>query len=277
MSTEDLLQVFPAPPHAVPLHGLYLSSAIRPEGTITRPCVYADFIASLDGLIALVEPGEHLHQVPKATANPQDWRLYQELAACADLLVTSGRYMRNLARGTAQAGLPVSAAQEFSDLVELRSAQNRTPQPALVIVSTSLDFSVPPGLCDQRRVYIATGEMTDARRRAAFEAQGLHVLITGRAAHVEGRPLIGRLVQLGFGNIELIGGAKLLGTLLAGRVLDRLYLTQAHRMLGGRMFDTLLNGQLLAPPADFRLRALYLDTRGGFEQSFSIYDRYPQD
>lgn len=277
MSAEELLQVFPAPARHVALRGLYLSDALRPAGSATRPFVYANFVASLDGRIALVGPDDHVHQVPKTTANTRDWRLYQELVAGADVLVTSGRYMRELARGNAQAGVPIGESAEFADLVKWRGAQGRTLQPALAIVSASLDFSIPDKLPDQRSVYVVTGAGSERNERTRLAAQGADIVIAGNESRVAGKRLIAALTGIGFANIELIGGAELLGALLADRVLDRLYLTQAHRILGGRAFDTLLNSPLLDPPVDFRLHSLCLDTAAGFEQSFSIYDRCPPD
>jgi len=44
--------------------------------------------------------------VPRAIANERDWRLFQELSAQADIFLTSGRYLREWAKGQAQEILP---------------------------------------------------------------------------------------------------------------------------------------------------------------------------
>jgi len=48
--------------------------------------------------------------VPDSVANPRDWRLFQELAAQADVLVMSARHLRELAAGAAQDSLRLSDA-----------------------------------------------------------------------------------------------------------------------------------------------------------------------
>ena len=62
--------------------------------------------------------------------------------------------------------------------------------------------------------------------------------------------------------------------LLADGVLDRLYVTLAHRLLGGAPFAGMVEGPLLEPPVDLTLNTLYLDTVGfdGVGQMFVSYD-----
>lgn len=272
---EQVLRLFPGPSGHVPLRGLYLDDSLRPMGTPTRPCVYASFIASLDGRISLPDPETKNRKVPRAIANPRDWRLVQELAASADVLVTSGRYIRDLAAGIAQDNLPVSDQPEFVDLHAWRRARSLAPQPAVAIVSSSLDFSIPEALLHSgRAIYIATGDGADAKRVQALTAQGVRVLKAGSGTRIEGRALVAALTQEGFGNIDMTAGSVLLNALLAAGVLNCLYLTQACRILGGLAFETLYTGEELAPPADFKLRALYHDGGGndGIDQLFSVLD-----
>lgn len=272
VSDHDLLQLLPGPTRSIPLRGLYLDDALRPKGAVSRPFVYASFIASLDGRISLPDPASRTHKVPGATANPRDWRLFQELMANADVLVTSGRYMRDLNAGVAQAGIPVSHKPEFTDLIEWRRSRGVADQPAVAIVSASLDVFIPAGLPNERAVYVVTGADADRDKMAALEKENVRVLVAGDGARVEGYRLVSALAGEGFGNIDMVGGADLFNTLLADNVFNRLYLTQAHRLTGGRSFDTLVKGEQLNPPAALKLRALFLDTAGEVEQSFAVYD-----
>lgn len=274
-SQEPVLRLFPGPGEPAPLHGLYLDESLRPSGTPVRPCVYASFIASLDGRISLPDPDTKTRKVPRAIANPRDWRLVQELAASADVLVTSGRYIRDLTAGVAQDNLPVSDKPEFADLLEWRRAQGLAPQPAVAIVSSSLELPMPEALLHSgRAIYVVTGAAADASRIRTLTAQGVRVLKAGTGSRIEGRALVAALVREGFGNIDMTAGAQLLNALLTAGVLDRLYLTQACRVLGGRAFETLHTGEELNPPADFKLRSLYYDAGedGAIEQLFSVFD-----
>ena len=62
----------------------------------------------LDGRISLPSARTGKFSVPAAIRNARDWRLFQELAACADALVTSGRYVRDLPHGVSARSFPVS-------------------------------------------------------------------------------------------------------------------------------------------------------------------------
>lgn len=276
ISAKPVLRLFPGPAAAASLRGLYLGDSLRPSGTPAQPFVYASFIASLDGRIALVDPETHAFKVPRAIANPRDWRLFQELAASADVLVTSGRYIRDLADGVAQDDLPVSGKPEFADLHAWRRARGLAPQPAVAIVTNHLDLPIPEALLQSgRKIYIAAGATADRPLVETWTARGVRVLKAGSGARVEGRALVAALAQEGFGSIDMVGGSMLLDMLLVDRVLDRLYLTQACRILGGQPFDTLMKGPLLDPPGAFELRALCYDAAEGdaVEQLFMVLDR----
>ena len=100
---DDILRLYPFPTIQIPLVGAYLAHNLRQHsGEIGKTLVYANFVVSLDGRIAIPPPSGIGLMVPKATANGRDWRLYQELAAQADIILSSGRYLREWAEGRAQ-------------------------------------------------------------------------------------------------------------------------------------------------------------------------------
>lgn len=85
---------------SVPLTGLYLGSNLRSLAFHNRAYVYSNFLLSLDGRIALEESASGACIVPQQTANQRDWRLLLELAAPADALIMSGRYLSQLGQGS---------------------------------------------------------------------------------------------------------------------------------------------------------------------------------
>ncbi|MDN5848869.1 MAG: hypothetical protein L0H63_04415 [Nitrococcus sp.] len=86
--TPSLLRLYPPPIEATALEGLYLNAPLVPSSLNAGLFVYANFVMSLDGRIAIVQPpGRQV--VPSTTANPHDWRLLQELAGHADVLILS--------------------------------------------------------------------------------------------------------------------------------------------------------------------------------------------
>jgi len=278
VDAKDLLRIFPTPVEHVPLHGLYLNERFAPPATRFASFVYANFIASLDGRISLPDPQTSKRTAPRAITNRRDWRLFQELAACADALLTSGRYVRDVPGGVSAQSFPVSSKPEYSDLVRARVSRGLPPQPSVVIVTASLDLPPLSALVEAgRSVYVATGSAADPHKVADVESQGARVLSVGKGARVEGAKLIGALAREGHRNIALIGGGEILETLIVDNALDRLYLTVACRLLGGLTFDTLMTGPALEHAAGFRLNALHYDAAGmeedDVEQLFAIFDR----
>ena len=276
LSNDTVIQLYPGVQQELRLEGLYLQPVPNDARDAESPLVYTNFITSLDGRIAIDHPVSGERGVPEHITNPRDWRLYQELAARADVLLVSARYLRELEQGKAQANVPLSDDPAFADLLSWRLQQGLDPQPAIVVLSASLDLPLAVlQALQHRRVYVATGakdtDKTDSIHN--IERCGARMLYSGDDARVEGRRLVAQLAQQGFRNMYSIAGPGVLETLLRAQVLDRIYLTQVHRLIGGISFDTLFEGHLLNPPADFKLRALYYDEHGGDNcgQFFGIY------
>ena len=217
---NNVLRLFPGPPEPVELHGLYLRKPLRPTAVGAKPFVYTNFIASLDGRISLPDPQTAKRTVPSAIANARDWRLFQELAACADSLVMSGRYVRDLPRGVSATSFPVSVKPEHGDLLQWRLAHGLAPLPAIVIVTASLELpSLVPLVESGRPVYVATGNAADPLEVARIEADGVRVLRVGGGARAEGGRLIERSAQEQHRTIAMLGGGEVLHALVVDDVL----------------------------------------------------------
>lgn len=278
--TDQVIRLFPTPAQNLALRGLYLGQAIRNQPPPKdRAYVYANFITSLDGRIAVAADGETDASLAEAVTNPRDWRLFQELAVQADLLITSGRYLREYAAGARQEILQVYNDPNFEDLKEWRLEQDLPAQPALAVISRSLNFQVPSSLAEaERALLIFTTHDADPQRIRALEAQSAQVIIAGEGS-VSGALLAKAAYELGYRWIYSTAGPKVHHLLLSGGVLDRLHLTFANRILGGSPFASIVEGSLLQPPADFVLQSLYLDPHalGGLGQLFAAYSRVSRD
>ena len=268
-------RLIPSPPQQIPLEGLYLGHDLHRKGSPGRPFVYSNFITSLDGRIAIAREGSDTYEVPAATMNARDWRLYQELAGQADLLLTSGRYFRQSAQGEAQDELPLGSAAEFDDIRDWRSEHGLAPQPDIAIMSGSLNIpldSLKP--YRNRRIYVITGEAADPDRMATLQAHGIAVIRAGSGTRVDGRQMLDKLAQHDYRCIYAIAGPAVFHTLLAARSVDRLYLTIAQQILGGDSYDTLSRGALLEPAQGMRLVALCHDPQepAAAGQLFGIFE-----
>ncbi len=271
----DLLQLYPPPHASLPLPRLYLEHPLHRLCADASPLVYSNFITSLDGRIALPRPGQSSHGVPAAIGNARDWRLYQELAAQADLLITSARYFRQYACGEAQDTLPVGSGEAFADLRAWRVEQGLSAQADIAVFSASLDI---PATALQayasRRVHVLTGEQADPARIDALRELGIQVHLAGTGVSVDGRLAIETLQHAGYRRIYVIAGPSVFHTLIQAGVVQRLYLTLAQRLLGGMDFDSLLWGETLQPAAQLQLRSLFYDAYAPDEagQLLASYD-----
>jgi len=143
------------------------------------------------------------------------------------------------------------------------------------VVSGSLDFPLPDLLTwGDRSVVVVTTQTADPERLDARREQVENVIIAGEQS-VEGKPLVDGLTRLGYKTVYSTTGPKVLHLLLKDGVLDRLYLTFAHRLLGGSPFSSIEEGDLLEPAQDFQLRSVYLDPHAldGSGQLLTAYER----
>lgn len=276
MDTGNIWQLYPVPAREVELKGLYLGHDLRQHAAdLGRAFVYTNYVTSLDGRIAVPRPGGKGMMVPQNTANDRDWRLFQELAVQADVIITSGRYLRDYAEGKAQEILRVYDNPSFEDLGRWRAERGLSAYPDLAVISGSLDFPVPAFLTQSsRRVVILTHGVSDPARRRELEMQAGQVIVAGEN-EVSGRQVVNALSEIGYRTIFMGTGPRVHHLLLSDDVLDRLYTTFAHRLLGGQPFSSLVEGELLDPAVDLKLYALYYDPHAldGLGQLFLAYNR----
>jgi len=253
-----MLRLYPAPPQELPVAGAYLAQRLHTQGSPARPFVYADFVMSLDGRIALGESAERTGALPEALPNASDLRLMLELIAQADCLITHGGYLRAVAEGRLEDIMQVGLRRGHEDLAAWRRAEGLAAQPAILVASASLDFPLPPSLAAHgQRVIIATGAASSAAKREAWRGRGYEVIVAGRGAAVEGASLTDALGERGFRSLFLLAGPLMLETMLRDHRLARLYLTIAHCLIGGTVFQTMLRGPELGAAGRMQLAALY--------------------
>lgn len=272
---KQVQQIFPLPGRTVALNGLYLDHQVHRLGTAEKPFVYANFLCSLDGRIALEDQLTGESYLPKTLTNADDFRLFLELHAQADCLITHGGYLRALAAGTLGNILQAGTSAETSDIAEWRSANRITGQPAVVVASASLDFPLPGSLRKHNQTcLIATGKQADPGKVDYWKRKGYEVIFAGNGNSVQGRPLVSELSRRGYRCMYLIAGPLILQTMLRDRQLSRLYQTITHQLLGGEAFHTLLPGPRLDGRGHLQLRTLFHDTMttNGCSQWFAQFE-----
>ena len=254
---KNLLRLYPQSGRKTAITGLYLAHQVHRLGTTKSPFVYANFLSSLDGRIALEDVSQSTTYIPKHLTTASDFRLFKELHAQADCLITHGGYMRALGEGRLGNILQV----RDKDLVAWRRNNDLKAQAAVIIASASLNFPMHNSLHEHaQKVYIATGRNADSERIRYWQNLGYPILITGEDRMVQGAPLIHELRGLGYKSIYLIAGPQMLDTIVREKQLSRLYLTITHQLIGGKDFRTLLTGAMLGPEGNLILKSIYYDS-----------------
>ncbi|MEO0974501.1 MAG: dihydrofolate reductase family protein [Pseudomonadota bacterium] len=255
----DVIALHPpssSPRGAVPVRGLYLDgqlSALRSDA----PLIYANFVTSLDGRIALGSDEQEAH-VPQALTTAADWRLFQELQAHADCFIVHGAYLRALAAGRLGDILQVGLRAESADLLGWRAARGASHQPSIVVASASLDFELPISLTEhQQQVIVVTTADAPAHRLERLRERGVRVRVDAARGKVSAAALIEATSALGCQRTFLQAGPAILTDMLRGGHLHKLYLTLGHRLLGGEAYRSLVEGTPLGAAGALRLQSLY--------------------
>ena len=196
-----------------------------------RPTVIANFVSTLDGIVALGGGDLTGGGLISGFYEP-DRFVMGLLRAIADVVVVGAGTLRGSSdhSWTAPHVHPRSAAA-FADW---RRSMGLAENPTTVIVTAGGDIPVGhPGLNDPRvPVVIATTEA--GARRLASEPVGRNVTVEplGAGAAVGGGDIVGLGARLGARVILTEGGPHLLGELVRDEVLDEIFLTLAPQLVG---------------------------------------------
>lgn len=256
MSTASLIKLYPLPSLDRALYGAYLDHDLRALASPERGYVYTNFIVSMDGRISETDPNTGIRQVPSAMTNDHDLRLFAELAAQADVLLTSARHLR-----AAAAGKYLNLLVLDHELIAGRKAKGLTPQPRIAVVGQSLDFPVEL-LADElkARLFVITTNDAPRPQREALIREGIEVMVVDEGPTLSGRAIMDVLMGRNFYYIYSIAGPKLFRTLLEAKLLHRLYLTLAPMLVAGDG-DSLMVGPRFGAPQGFRIVELYFDAQ----------------
>jgi riboflavin biosynthesis pyrimidine reductase len=253
---KKLYRLYPLPGQEISLNGLYLEHRLHELGIESAPFVYANFLSSLDGRIALEDSRRATTYIPKHLMTESDFRLFMELHAQADCLITHGGYMRALSEGRLGNILQI----RMNDLADWRRQNGLKPHPDIVIASASLDFPIHDSLRHHgQKVFIATGREAKPERVDLWQKRGFPVIFAGNDGMVHGAPLIHELTKLGYKCIYLIAGPQMLDTVIRENQLRSLYLTITHQLMGGKDFRTVLTGDMLGQQGNLILNSLYFE------------------
>lgn len=279
-------QVFPVK-QKVSLEGLYLGQRLLDVAKeIGRSIVLTNFLTDKNGVIAtLGKDGQF--QVPAKIKNSSDWRLFQELMAQSDIIISGGSYFRRLAANGAQDILyQFETGNEFEALGQWRlNAGYKQRSPDLAIVTRRLDFTLPEELLrsDRKITIFTTDAMAHSEDARELQNAGATIIGSG-VTGVEGDRLIDTLAHtMGYRVIMMVTGPQVLDLLLSANRLDLLYVTQAQAEIpvgvSTKVQTILLEGKKVSELKAFRLAHQFVQENVVAEdgslisQSFLRYDR----
>jgi riboflavin biosynthesis pyrimidine reductase len=243
-----------------------LSQAYGGPLGFAEPRLYANFVATLDGVIGL--PGQPHSNRIISDNSAADRFVMGLLRACADVVLVGADTMR-AAPGTlwtaAQAHPP--AAELFE---ELRRTRERPPRPTVAVLSGH-------GTVDPRHpaleegALVLTSEVGAARLRNKLP-QASTTMMLGPNPHLDPAAAVAALRSRGHRLILCEGGPTVFGALVGAGLVDELFLTTSPLLAGRSESESrraLVEGMELLPTTTVSCDLLTLRCAGS--QLFSRY------
>jgi riboflavin biosynthesis pyrimidine reductase len=271
MSEQRLCSAIGGPPEGVPvqprdrfrvseldpLELLYDSPAVAPSeltASLARryggglgfggPTVYTNFVASLDGSVAL--PGIPRSNELISGASDADRFVMGLLRALADVVVVGSGTFHGSPTGTwSPSGAHPDSASLFAELRMLRG-QSERPELAILTGSGAIDVG---HAALSRRALILTSKTGAARLRGRVpETTELATLATGRT--IDPRLALDALKDRGYRMILFEAGPHTFGAFAVAGLIDELFLTVSPLLTGGSVTTRLSLVEAVEPARD---------------------------
>jgi len=188
------------------------------------PCLYANFVASLDGVVGLSAASD---SGPIISAHSDADRFVMGmLRSCADAVIVAAGTFRKASghRWNAETIYPAAAAQ----FAEARRSRGLRPEPQLVLISRSgaIDTREPA----VRDAWIVTSSAGERALRARTPSAARVIVIDSDDTRLT--ELMALLHAEGLRVVLTEGGPSLFAQLVAAQLLDELFLTSAPALFG---------------------------------------------
>jgi riboflavin biosynthesis pyrimidine reductase len=210
---------------------------------LSRPCVYANFVETIDGVVAM--PAVDRSNAIVSDESEADRFVMGLLRAVADVVVVGSGTLLASPNGTWRADRVYPAAA--AAYAELRQSLGKSEQPAVAIVTAGGSFDPTHPVLD-RGALVLTTDRAAADLRATVPAAS-EVIAVSDGDWVDPVAAIAVLRARGFEHVLSEGGPTLFTSFVAAGLVDELFLTVSP-LLAGRSGEprlSLADGAELLP------------------------------
>jgi riboflavin biosynthesis pyrimidine reductase len=236
----------------------------------SAPTVYANFVSSLDGTVAL--PAISRSNKLISAGSEADRFVMALLRGLADAVVTASGTLAESPTGT---WLPARAHPPSAEmLAELRRVRGQPERPELAILTGSATIDPDhPALAERTVVLTTEGGAKQLRGRVPASAELVPLAAEGP---IEPSAVIAALRERGHRSILLEAGPNTFGTFAAAGVVDELFLTVSPLLTGGSAQTRLSLVEGVDPLRDGLVRGELLSLRRHDGHLFLRYRLAPE-
>jgi riboflavin biosynthesis pyrimidine reductase len=189
-------------------------------------CVVANFVQSLDGVVAI--PGLPRSHAVVSDESEADRFVLALLRACADVVLLGTGTLAASPKGTWRVDKAYpEAAHAFA---ELRAVRGLRAQPLVAVVTSGVSFDPSHPVLDAGAIVLTTE--TAAPGIAETVPAATEVVAVNDGASVDLRAAVAALRGRGHGVIVSEAGPTLFGQLVAAELVDELFLTVSPLLAG---------------------------------------------
>jgi riboflavin biosynthesis pyrimidine reductase len=193
---------------------------------LEEPCVVANFVESLDGVVAV--PGLPRSHALLGDESEPDRFVMALLRACADAVLIGSGTLLSSPKGTWRADRVYPLAADA--LADLRARRGLSEQPLVVVVTGGGSFDPTHSLLETGALVLTTERAAPDLRASVHDAS--EVIAVNDGDSVDLAAALAVLRDRGCSVILSEAGPNLFASLLASRLVDELFLTVSPILAG---------------------------------------------
>lgn len=213
------------------LRGCYADRLEIPLRT-DRPTIAANFVSTLDGIVALDRSGLTGGREISGGSEPDRFVMGLLRATADAVLVGAGTVRASRSKAWTPGQAHPSSARSYAAWRSSIGLASALPTTVIVSASGGLDLDRLDRSDPRLSVIVVTTVAGAHRLRARYRRERLDVVPVADAPRVPAGAVLDVLRERGFGLVLSEGGPTLFGQLLEARAVDELFLTVAPQVVG---------------------------------------------